>query len=453
MFLDTFMDDASEGIMQNPIPDLEDLQLEYAVSLEAAYNDFMLEGCQVEFNCFCESSSIEAINEGIFDVIKKFFRTIWNFLKKIFGIKGSGGSGGGGNSGGGSTNTKDQKKEAEELDKTIKNQKKTLDNMKQLQQDNEKLIQQTKEELTEKMKEVQAKNINDISKKMKDARIKYEYKQKLVEVLSKIEDQKKIDEVKQQILDELSAEINKIKRTETYDPFVDICPISVDFVNDLIDKITEISESMRDDKLANNQSKFEDMQENAEYTFLYAICDVINKATYEMKERYGMSGVYLGTWQMDLRDIPSVATVSSLYKKLTAPRKVSLQGIIGQHNPSYDDYKNTIKQIRDSADDELKVDFQAILNQLAKDTMNLIKQYNSSNQTTNSMIARIKMRLITDLSQIIANMGIANKTARFYQLNGIRTIFHLTRKLDAELAKINDEKYIESLLQKRIMQA
>ena len=129
MFLDTFMDDASEGIMENPIPDLDDLQLDCAVSLEAGYNDLMLEGCQVEFQGFYEGSSLEAINEGIFDVIKKFFRTIWNFLKKIFGIKGSGGSSGGGSSSGGSTNTKEQKKEAEKLDKEVEESKDEIEFM------------------------------------------------------------------------------------------------------------------------------------------------------------------------------------------------------------------------------------------------------------------------------------------------------------------------------------
>lgn len=49
MILDTFMDDASEGIMQNPVPELADLQLECAVSLEAAYNDVMLEMCQLKY--------------------------------------------------------------------------------------------------------------------------------------------------------------------------------------------------------------------------------------------------------------------------------------------------------------------------------------------------------------------------------------------------------------------
>ena len=114
MFLDAFMNTS-----ESSIPDFDDLQLEYAVSLEAAYNDFMLEGCRLEFQAISENSSVEVLNEGIFDLIKKFFKAIWNFLKKIFGVKGSGGSSGGGgsssssgggSSSGGSTNTKEQKK-------------------------------------------------------------------------------------------------------------------------------------------------------------------------------------------------------------------------------------------------------------------------------------------------------------------------------------------------------
>lgn len=95
MFLDTFMDDASEGIMQNPIPDLEDLQLEYAVSLETAYNDFMLEGCQLEFQAICEGRT-EILNEGILSSIANFFKKIWRMICKVFGFDGGGSSGGGG---------------------------------------------------------------------------------------------------------------------------------------------------------------------------------------------------------------------------------------------------------------------------------------------------------------------------------------------------------------------
>lgn len=101
MFLDTFMDDASEGIMQNPIPDLEDLQLEYTVSLEAAYNDFMLEGCQLEFQSICEGRT-EILHEGIVSSIVNFFKKIWRMICKVFGFGDGGGSSGGGGGGGAS---------------------------------------------------------------------------------------------------------------------------------------------------------------------------------------------------------------------------------------------------------------------------------------------------------------------------------------------------------------
>lgn len=97
MFLDTFMDDASEGIMENPIPELEDLQLECVVSLEAAYSDLMLEGCQAEFQAFCENNT-EILNEGIVSSIINFFKKIWRIICKVFGFNNSGGSSGGGGS-------------------------------------------------------------------------------------------------------------------------------------------------------------------------------------------------------------------------------------------------------------------------------------------------------------------------------------------------------------------
>ena len=96
MFLDTFMDDASEGIMENPIPELEDLQLECAVSLEAAYSDLMLEGCQLKYQEIAEGASVSAINEGVIEAIKNFFKKLFNAIKKFFGISGSDSSSGGG---------------------------------------------------------------------------------------------------------------------------------------------------------------------------------------------------------------------------------------------------------------------------------------------------------------------------------------------------------------------
>lgn len=93
MFLDTFMDDASEGIMENPVPELEDLELECAVSLEAAYNDVMLETCQLKYQAMVEG--VDVINEGVIESIKNFFKTLLNAIKKFFGVNSSDSSSGG----------------------------------------------------------------------------------------------------------------------------------------------------------------------------------------------------------------------------------------------------------------------------------------------------------------------------------------------------------------------
>lgn len=110
MFLDTFMDDASEGIMQNPVPELADLQLECAVSLEAAYNDMVLESCQLKYQAMVEGVSV--IHEGVIETIKNFFKAIFKAIQKFFG----GGSSGGG--GGSSRNTAMLKKQLQ--DKRVK---------------------------------------------------------------------------------------------------------------------------------------------------------------------------------------------------------------------------------------------------------------------------------------------------------------------------------------------
>ena len=95
MFLDTFM-----NVSESSIPDLNDLQLEYAVSLEAAYNDFMLEGCQLEFQAICEGRT-EILNEGILSSIANFFKKIWRMICKVFGFGDGGGSSSSSSSGGG----------------------------------------------------------------------------------------------------------------------------------------------------------------------------------------------------------------------------------------------------------------------------------------------------------------------------------------------------------------
>ena len=85
MFLDTFIENSSECI------DLVDLELECAVSLEAAYNDAMLEACQLKYQAMVEGVSV--INEGVIDSIKKFFKKLFNAIKKFFGFNSSSGGG------------------------------------------------------------------------------------------------------------------------------------------------------------------------------------------------------------------------------------------------------------------------------------------------------------------------------------------------------------------------
>lgn len=427
MFLDTFMDDASEGIMQNPVPELADLQLECAVSLEAAYNDFMLEGCQLEFQAVTEGHSVEAINEGIFDIIKKFFKAIWNMLKKIFGIKGSGGSSsGGGGSSGGSTNTKEQKKEADDVDKELERQKKELD------------------ELLKQSEEKRKKAEEELKKKADEAQKKLEKEKADTAELQAIQQTRL--EVEAQIKAEIEDEINKIRDTKINDPFVTICPISTSFFNSLVDKMNELCEDMRTVPDM-DQGEFEAMQKIIEIKFLDEICEAIDQTTQDMDDK-----VYNGNgnirFLMDV-DTVTVANVIARYKELTAPRQDLLRYIITTHH-TYSDFKRVIQGIKFSATEELNIDFQAQLDSLAKATMNDIKPDNAyTNANIGSLIARIKMRLITDLSQIIAAIGTENKKARLYQLNGIRSLLHAAKRLDAVRVKKVDMNYIYSEMRKR----
>ena len=151
---------------------------------------------------------------------------------------------------------------------------------------------------------------------------------------------------------------------------------------------------------------------------------------------------------MDIDDV-TVDKIIARYKELTAPRQAVLEYIITVHH-EYDDFKKVIHSIKLSATEELEIDFQEQLNNLAKTTLNDIKSDNTySNTDINSLIARIKMRLMTDLAQIIAAIGIENKKARFYQLNGIRNILHAAKRLDAVRVKKVDIGYIYSEMRKR----
>ena len=431
MFLDVFMNKS-----ESSIPNFDDLQLEYAVSLEAAYNDFMLEGCRLEFQTFSENSSVEVLNEGIFDLIKKFFKAIWNFLKKIFGVKGSGGSSGGGSSSGssgsssgGSTNTKEQKKEAEKLDKELEENKEEVENVIAVAKEEDSKKSEAEEKLKKKMDEAQ--------KKMEKEK-KPEKKEKSIQQIR--------DEVEKQIMNEIEEEIRRIRNLMVKDPFINVCPISASFFNTLVDKINELCEDMRNNVSNIDQAKFKLMQSDIEAQFLNKICDQIDNYTFDMrKDIYHSNGLW---YLMSIKTF-TVQEVISRYKKITAPREDYLFLIIDNCN-SYSDFKKVIKGIRDSANDELNIDFQAQLDNLSKETMNDIKQDNSyTDADISSLVARVKMRLITDLAQIIGAIGIENKKARLYQLNSIRNVLHAAKKLDLALFRKMDVNYLYSEMRKR----
>lgn len=433
MFLDAFMNTS-----ESSIPDFDDLQLEYAVSLEAAYNDFMLEGCRLEFQAISENSSVEVLNEGIFDLIKKFFKAIWNFLKKIFGVKGSGGSsGGGGSSGssgggsssGGSTNTKEQKKEAEKLDKELEEKKEEIENMIAVAKEADSM----KSEAEEKLK----KNMDEAQKKVEKEK-KPEKKEKSIQQIR--------DEVEKQIMGEIESEIDKLRKLPVKDPFINICPISVSFFNTLVDTINELCEDMRNNVSNIDQAKFKMMQSDIETQFLDEICDQIDYTTKNMRD-----DVYNSNGNMFLMYVETytVKEVISRYRKITAPREDFLFMVLNKHN-DYSDFKRLIQAIKFSATEELEIDFQEQLDNLSKETMNDIKQDNSyTDADLGSLVARVKMRLITDLAQIIAAIGIENKKARLYQLNSIRNVLHASRKLDLALFRKADVHYLYTEMRKR----
>ena len=215
--------------------------------------------------------------------------------------------------------------------------------------------------------------------------------------------------------------------------------------------MNELCEEIQDMHIVDDDTDhtklFEGMQKNIEFEFLTRICDAIDQITNDMRENV-YRGNGNGTFLMDVDDV-TVAKVIARYKELTTPRQSPLKYIITVHH-EYDDFKKVIQAIKSSAIEELNIDFQAQLDNLAKATMKDIKSDNTySNTNKGSLIARIKMRLIADLSQIIGAIGIENKKARFYQLTGIRGLLRAAKRLDAVRVKKVDINYIYSEMRKR----
>ena len=96
-----FLDSLSESNLDFDFDDnFNDALIEGAVEMEAAYYDFVTESCQIKFQEISESTSVEALNEGVIDAIKNFFKKIWNAITKLFGGSGSSSGGGSGSSSG-----------------------------------------------------------------------------------------------------------------------------------------------------------------------------------------------------------------------------------------------------------------------------------------------------------------------------------------------------------------
>lgn len=64
---------------------LDDAMLECAVDVERAWGEMMLECCALEFKSYQESGDIGAVNEGVLESIKNWFKKVWNAIKRFFG--------------------------------------------------------------------------------------------------------------------------------------------------------------------------------------------------------------------------------------------------------------------------------------------------------------------------------------------------------------------------------
>ena len=88
-----FLESLNESNLDFDFDDnFNDALIESAVEMEAAYYDFVTESCQIKFQQVSENASIEALNEGVIDSIKNFFKKLWNAITKLFqgGSDGSG---------------------------------------------------------------------------------------------------------------------------------------------------------------------------------------------------------------------------------------------------------------------------------------------------------------------------------------------------------------------------
>ena len=80
-----FLDKKSYGAFVDESANLDDAQLECAVDVERAWGEMMLECCAMEFKAYEESGDVNAVNEGVIESIKNWFKKVWDAIKRFFG--------------------------------------------------------------------------------------------------------------------------------------------------------------------------------------------------------------------------------------------------------------------------------------------------------------------------------------------------------------------------------
>ena len=85
MLLDSVLENkGTDTVVEGAEIDTSDALLECMVSIEEAYGDMMVEQAKCEFKQYVNEGKIDALNEGILDSVKNFFKKIWQFIKKYY---------------------------------------------------------------------------------------------------------------------------------------------------------------------------------------------------------------------------------------------------------------------------------------------------------------------------------------------------------------------------------
>lgn len=80
-----FLDKKNHGTFVDESATLDDAMLECAVDVERAWGQMMIECCALEFKAYQESGDVGAVNEGVVETIKGWFKKAWEAIKKFFG--------------------------------------------------------------------------------------------------------------------------------------------------------------------------------------------------------------------------------------------------------------------------------------------------------------------------------------------------------------------------------